>query len=227
MDDLFECVFLRPLLYYNGTGLRAYPHNSRGKWVGDHVKIHVQPLPWGLHCEEYDPLNGMFIASSAPSHNALVHDYWQRFHDENFGNMETVRETSIIDPSRWCPHLASGLLKLLVSGFYALIHPGFLQYWTDDHKGYLTQCMPYAQPTRENLDAFRAIVYLYPQVTNFWRPPEGLWPLFVEFLHVGPNSAQRNMSLTTLNHRNMTALSYLQKSWTYSWNGWIVKSTRI
>lgn len=124
---------------------------------------------------------------------------WRLFHDEVFRTMQYNIEDrrtaiSIIDPSQWHPHLVSLLLKLLVKFLYCRLHPSEMaddpsEIPTDNNTEedlipYITQCLPYAYPTRENLEAIVAIAYLYPQVAHSWNPPDGFWGLFVEFLWV-------------------------------------------
>lgn len=187
MNDLFEYNFRQPLIECcNRTTLCAYQYGQGGEKL---IKIDVLPLPSGLDEQIMDDNE---YASDA--HYALDPCHWQRFHDENFGNVSNTAGSvsPFIVPSRWHPHLAFGLLKLLVSFCYSLIYPGVQRGWhnkDDDIKSfpYLIQCMPYAHPTPENLDALRAIVYLYPQIKGRWTPPEGLWASIVEFLHVSMN----------------------------------------
>lgn len=116
--NIFELVFRRPLLdICNKTGLFAFQRSEDSgnqDLYNRSIKIEVRPLPHGFNEHQMDSCYAVHALKP------LIHD-WHRFHDEFFGNMGSDGESltdHIIDPSSWRPHLAFGLLKLLVTFLY-------------------------------------------------------------------------------------------------------------
>lgn len=146
------------------------------------ITMAVLPLPQGFHQEQQT------LGSTGVDNERHYSDYWRLFHDEIFGKTSGGIADTIIDRSRWHPYLASRLLDALVKLIYGQIHPrlsfGSTSFKVSESLPYITQCLPYAQPTPENLEALRAIVYLYPQLTTPLSLPEAFWLLIVEFLQV-------------------------------------------
>lgn len=116
-----------------------------------------------------------------------------QFHEQIFGfpgfNQSSDNEI-IIQCTSWYPHLATYLLTAQARHLYALLHPELESYSYRMRQifQYITQCLPYADPTDQNLLALRALLYLSSEPTNpLWRPPSGFRCSVVEFLKVLSN----------------------------------------
>lgn len=147
------------------------------------VRICVLPLPQGFYYQE-EIVGKKFYS---------YHDDWRLFHDEVFGKAGLTREDSVpsvINCSRWYPHLC--ILPSPSSSW-----PFIFQYdetfgksrhtkISEKSFSYIIDCLPYAQTTEQNLNAFRAIAYLLPNVAVPlpWHLPADFWFSSVEFLKV-------------------------------------------
>ncbi|PPQ88771.1 hypothetical protein CVT25_008629 [Psilocybe cyanescens] len=113
-------------------------------------------------------------------------DLWiAEFHEKVFAG----DGSSIICPSDWYPHLAAFLLTMLVKNQYAALNANFEQYsgWQQITREFFLpfiRCLPYAIPTQQNLNALRALHFLYPKIhpRHQWRPPFGVCSLAIDFL---------------------------------------------
>ncbi|PPQ90671.1 hypothetical protein CVT25_004664 [Psilocybe cyanescens] len=116
--------------------------------------------------------------------NALDFHLWiTEFHEQVFDR----ERSSVISPYDWYPHLSSFLLTALVKNQYAALNANFEEDWKRITKKFFLpfiKCLPYAIPTQHNLNALRALHYLFPKIhpRYQWRPPFGFCSLAIDFL---------------------------------------------
>lgn len=222
LKHIFEHDFL-PSLPESFLGMLRADTSLQIQGPARSIRIEVLPLPRGSYQKD------------CSAGNFLNPDEWRPVHDEVFGKLKRRLDGStdfIIDPSRWYSYLVSQLLNALVRFLYGQIHPEFSTRYDryDETIPYIIQCLAYAQPTLENLDTLRAMVYLYPQVTPAWNPPEGFWILVVEFLQVSSYPAMTIFDVNLrwwVHTRNMIVPCYLPKNWTCLCHGWTVQIMEI
>ncbi|PPQ94143.1 hypothetical protein CVT25_007981 [Psilocybe cyanescens] len=150
------------------------------------VSLHITPPPHGepysiveektLAPDEYKYL----IPDISPSN---IHEWITEFHEQVFAREENL----VISPYDWYPHLSAFLLTVLVRNQYAVLNANFEQYWKPITKKFFLpfiKCLPYAIPTRQNLNALRALHHLCPKIhpRHQWRPPFGFCSLAIDFL---------------------------------------------
>lgn len=119
----------------------------------------------------------------------------QQVHCELFvtpPDIKTATGYPIVKPSSWYPHFAAYLLNVLAKYLYGYIRlPSIFpyQYTTENmFRHYIFECLPYAEPSRSNLDALRTIKLVQTFVGNHindrWCPPSGFGVLAKQFLEV-------------------------------------------
>ncbi|PPQ94752.1 hypothetical protein CVT25_007683 [Psilocybe cyanescens] len=150
------------------------------------VSLYITPPP---HDEPYSIVEEKTLAHDEychmmPSINSVAFHRWiTEFHEQ-----VCAREgSSAISPYDWYPHLAAFLLNVLVKIQYAALNANFEQDWELITKKFFLpfiKCLPYAIPTQHNLNALRALHYLYPKIhpRHQWRPPFGFCSLAIDFL---------------------------------------------
>lgn len=130
--------------------------------------------------------------------------------------LEDCAGNTIISYSDWYPHLAASLLAMLVKNQYGTLNDDFEKGWSCiTMKCFvpLIRCLPYAIPLQQNLNAIRALHYLYLKIgPNLrWRPPFGFCSLAIEFLKVRlryHSDSYPTCSILSALHRNTTALPF-------------------
>lgn len=184
------------------------------------VRLRIHPLT-----------NGTFQAEEVRHirHVILSPNSWRTFHDEMFRKELNIPFANYtINHREWHPHLASCLLKTLVMDLYResdatlKLDSKFCsaRELPEGYLTYLVECLPYAETTSQNLDALRAIVYLFGKVDAEWDIPEQFWICCRDFLKVSRASVFMRPSGLTINNQRYDP-SYLSSEELHLFEQWL------
>ncbi|PPQ83725.1 hypothetical protein CVT25_006129 [Psilocybe cyanescens] len=178
----------------------------------DFIADHDSSLPHTMLCAakriNSDSIPSVFLHIIPPSHDGTYYSIEEKpldrldipsaefnahrayrlinkFHEEVFES----EGSSVISPYDWYHHLAAFLFTMLVKNQYAALNPSFEEYsgWKTVTRKYflpLIECLPYAIPTQQNLNALRALHYVCSKIPpqHQWRPPYGFCSPAIDFL---------------------------------------------